>query len=117
MGARLVGGFGRIGSISAADYAAAAPDPIAPFSAPVAGHMNADHAESTAAMVRHYVGISVDSAAILSLDSLGMNVACTRGGQSFKARLPFPRRAEDRKGIKDLIVEMTRAAAAAAPAS
>eukprot|EP00887_Chlorella_sp_A99_P000171 scaffold13.g171.t1 len=94
--ARVVGGFARAGKVAGDEYAAAQPDPIAPFSAPVAGHMNA-----------------VDSATILSIDRLGMNVSCTRQGQDFKARLPFPRPATDRKSVKDLIVEMTQAAAAA----
>jgi hypothetical protein len=43
-------------------------------------------------------------------------VQVTRGGQTFKMRLPFVRPAEDRKGVKDVIVEMTRAARAAAAA-
>ena len=34
--------------------------------------------------------------------------------QSVKLRLPFSKPAEDRKGIKEAIVEMTKAAAAAA---
>lgn len=50
----------------------------------------------------------------MNLDRLGMNVACERGKDAFKARLPFPRPATDRKSVKELIVEMTRAAAAAA---
>lgn len=37
--------------------------------------------------------------------------------QSFKLRLPFSKPAEDRKGIKEAIVEMTRASAAARAAS
>lgn len=44
--------------ITAEEYAEAAPDPIYQFSAPVAGHMNADHADATRAMVKHYVGIT-----------------------------------------------------------
>jgi len=108
--ARLVGGFGRVGKISAEEYMAANPDPIACFSAPVCGHMNADHAEATAAMIEHYVGIHVDEAKMLSLDRLGVNVSCTRQGEVFKCRLPFPQPAEDRKAIKDRIVEMTKAA-------
>lgn len=113
LSARVVGGFARAGKVSGEDYLAASPDPVAQFSAPVCGHMNADHAEATVAMIKHYVGITVDEAKMLSLDKLGVNVACVRQGQSFKCRLPFPRPAEDRKGIKDLVVEMTRAAAAA----
>lgn len=115
--ARLVAGFARAGKITAEEYAEAEADPIYGFSAPVAGHMNEDHADSTKAMIKHYVGITVDKAMIASLDRLGMTVLCDRGKDAFKCRLPFPRPAGDRKNIKELIVEMTRAsAAAAAPA-
>ena len=117
LSARLVGGFARAGKVSGADYTAASVDPVAAFSAPVCGHMNADHSESTVAMIKHYVGISVEKASMLSLDRLGVNVACERQGEKFKCRLPFPRPAEDRKSIKEVIVEMTRAAAAAAAAT
>lgn len=44
--------------VTAEEYATAEPDPIAPFSAPVAGHMNEDHSDSTIAMIKHYVGIT-----------------------------------------------------------
>jgi putative heme iron utilization protein len=113
LSARLVGGFARAGKVSGEEYSKATVDPVAAFSGPVCGHMNADHAESTQAMIKHYIGITVDKATMLSLDRLGVNVACERQGESFKCRLPFPRPAEDRKSIKDLIVEMTRAAAGA----
>lgn len=116
LAARLVGGFARAGRVSGDEYTVAAPDPVAAFAAPVCGHMNDDHADSIRAMVKHYAGISVDEARMVSLDRLGFNTACIRGGQPFKARLAFPKPADDRKAIKELIVEMTRAAAAAAAA-
>ncbi|KAI7841182.1 hypothetical protein COHA_005148 [Chlorella ohadii] len=111
--ARLVAGFARAGKITAEEYAEAAPDPIYQFSAPVGGHMNEDHADATRAMVKHYVGITVDKALIQSLDRLGMTVVCERGKDALKCRLPFPRPATDRKSIKELIVEMTQASAGA----
>jgi putative heme iron utilization protein len=113
---RLVGGFGRIGKISAQDYLAATPDPVAKFSGPVAGHMNEDHADSIVAMVKHCAGITVSEAKILRVDSLGMDVSCQREGEVFKCRVPFSQPAGDRKAIKDRIVELTRAAAAAGKA-
>ena len=80
-------------------------------------HMNADHSESTVAMISHYIGVKdVDEAKMAALDRLGMTVQVSRRGQSFKLRLPFPRAATDRKDVKTLIVEMTKAAAGA-PAS
>jgi len=75
------------------------------------GHMNRDHAESTVAMVMHYVGLpDVEAAQLVALDRLGFMVQVTRHGQTFKLRLPFPRAAADRKDVKSLIVEMTQAA-------
>jgi len=108
---RFNGGFARAATISAADFKHATPDPVAPFSAPVAGHMNADHAESNAAMVQHYAGLPAESARIIDLDRLGMNMEATYQGDTIPVRLAYPRPAEDRKSIKNLIVEMTREAA------
>jgi len=114
-GVRFVGGFARAADITPDEFLGAKPDPILAFSAPIAGHMNDDHSDSTVAMIGHYVGLDVEGAQITSVDSLGMTVKVQRGSSSFKLRLPFPRPAESRKDVKDLIVEMTRASAAGAP--
>jgi putative heme iron utilization protein len=83
--------------------------------------MNDDHMSSTIAMVAQAIpGLDVSEALITSVDSLGMYVKCTRTPrasdqpQQFKIRLPFPRKIESRKDVKDVIVEMTRSAQAAA---
>lgn len=73
--------------------------------------MNADHADSTAAIIKHYVGIDVSSAKMLSVDKLGMNTECKVQDTAVNVRVTFPQPATDRKSIKDRIVEMTRAAA------
>lgn len=99
--------------VAGEEYLACRPDPVAAFSGPICGHMNDDHADATKAIVKHYTGLTVESANMLTVDRLGMNVQCTRDGQTFKARVPWVRPAEDRKTIKDVIVEMTRTAAAA----
>lgn len=120
---RFVGGFARAGSITPEEYKNAKPDPIAAFGTHIASHMNDDHMENTIAMVAHAIpGLDVSEAVITSVDSLGMYVKCTRTPrasdqpQQFKIRLPFPRKIEDRKGVKDVIVEMSRAASQAAAA-
>ena len=107
----FVGGFARAGSIKPDDYMGATIDPIQAFAAPVMGHMNSDHSESTVAMVMHYIGLDqVKSAELVQMDRLGFMVQCTRNEESFKMRLPFPRPAEDRKDVKTLIVQMTQTA-------
>ena len=117
---RFVGGFARAGSVTPEEYAEAEPDPIMAFGGHVAQHMNEDHQDSTIAMIADAIpGLEVDEAVITSVDSLGMYVKVSRTPrasdqpQQFKMRLPFPRKAEDRKDVKNIIVEMTQSAAAA----
>ncbi|KAK9816630.1 hypothetical protein WJX72_003062 [[Myrmecia] bisecta] len=106
---RLINGFAPVGMIPAKNYLSASPDPVAAFSAPVAGHMNSDHAESIVAMVKAFGGLTVDEAKILSLDRLGMQMQVKRSGEVIKCRLPFVRPVTTRKEIKDVIVEMSKA--------
>ncbi len=77
--------------ISGADYAAAQPDPIAPFSMPIAKHMNEDHADSTQAILRHFGKLNAEAAKIVGLDSLGMDLLVTKDSYSYKGRLAFTR--------------------------
>lgn len=49
---RWVGGYGRMDSASAADYAAAEADPIRPYAAGAIEHLNADHAPALIEMAR-----------------------------------------------------------------
>jgi len=116
---RFVGGFARAGNVSPEDYAAAKPDPIMKFGMNIASHMNDDHSEATKAMIANAIpGMVVDDAVITSVDSLGMYVKVKRTPRSktqfqeFKLRLPFPRQVLERKDVKNVIVEMTQAAAA-----
>ncbi|KAL2501492.1 FMN binding [Forsythia ovata] len=73
-------------------------------------HMNKDHAGDTKLIVQHCTSIPVDFAYMLDVDSLGFNVKAGRQGETFKLRIPFTRRAVDRKDVKTLIVEMLQAA-------
>jgi putative heme iron utilization protein len=121
-GGRLVGGFGRVATVPARDYLAASPDPVAPFTAPVAGHMNADHAADMLAMVRGAVPGASGAAGpvrMARVDALGCDLAVAglfgQGQPETRVRLPWPSPgAPDRKALKDRIVELTRAGRAAA---
>ncbi|RYR53988.1 hypothetical protein Ahy_A06g029247 isoform B [Arachis hypogaea] len=114
------GGLGKKkrGEFSPDEYKAAKVDPLAQFSKPVASHMNKDHAEDTTVIVQHWTSVpvcnlehsTVESAYMLDVDSVGFNVKAGYKGDTFKLRVPFPRRAADRKDIKTLIVEMLQAA-------
>jgi putative heme iron utilization protein len=76
--------------------------------------MNADHGDASIAMVKHYAGISVDTASMMSLDRYGIDMKCVKDGEVFNCRLGFPTVVQDRKQIKEAIVAMTKEAAAAA---
>ncbi|KAL6757010.1 hypothetical protein V8C86DRAFT_1737279 [Haematococcus lacustris] len=111
---RYNGGFAKARKLSGEEYLSARPDPVAAFSVPVCSHMNSDHQEDSKAMVAHYVGLTgLDAVKLLDIDRLGMNAEVVRKGQTIQLRLPFVRSAEDRKGVKEAIVEMTRASRAA----
>jgi len=111
--ARYVGGFARAGTAREEEYADAMPDPVAQFTGPVAKHMNEDHEAQTILCVQHFCELEAESAKIVALDRLGMDVQITQEGATRRVRLPFLIPAEDRKAIKDRIVELTKTAAAA----
>lgn len=119
---RYVGGFAMAGSVTPEEYQQAKPDPLAAFAAPVIKHMNDDHADSTAAMVRHYTGVPCSSASIVSMDRLGMTVKANLeiGAASgvTNVRLPYPDGpVTERKAIKEALVAMTRASSPPPPPS
>ncbi len=59
----------------------------------------------------------MDAAKLTEVDRLGLGVEATRRGETFKLRLPFIRPAESRKELKEVLVEMTKAAHAAQAAA
>jgi len=75
--------------------------------------MNADHGDSLRDVVKHYVGVDVDSVEMRSIDALGMNCRVVKDGEKHACRLSFESAATGRKEVKDQIVLMTRTAAAA----
>jgi len=112
---RFVGGFARAGAITSEEYFGARPDPVQQFAEPVLKHMNEDHGETTLAMARNLIGFPATKAELVGLDRLGVYIKCEGGPMgAAKLRLAFPRPAETRKDVKDLIVELSKAAASAA---
>ncbi|KAL3631617.1 hypothetical protein CASFOL_024601 [Castilleja foliolosa] len=102
------------GEFSGEEYRSAKVDPIHQFSKPITSHMNKDHANDTKMIVQHSTSIPVEFAYMLDVDSLGFNVKADYQGNNFKLRIPFTRRAVERKDVKTLIIEMLEAAKAQA---
>ncbi|KAL3687860.1 hypothetical protein R1sor_014169 [Riccia sorocarpa] len=102
----IVIGTASVSLFSGELFKCAAIDPISQFSGPIAHHMNEDHADQTKTIVEKSVGVKVDSALITDVDSLGFYVLSQREGNPLRLRIPFPRKAESRKDVKQLIVEL-----------
>ncbi|XP_051148911.1 uncharacterized protein LOC127263753 [Andrographis paniculata] len=98
------------GEFTKDEFKAAKVDPIYQFSKPVTLHMNKDHADETKLIVQHVTSVPVEFAYMVDIDSLGFNAKAGYEGNTFKIRIPFTRRAGDRKDVKTLIVEMLQAA-------
>ncbi|XP_031489115.1 uncharacterized protein LOC116256776 [Nymphaea colorata] len=105
--------FLRSGEFTGEEYKAAKVDQISQFSKPISSHMNRDHADDTKAIVQYSTSIKVEFAHMLDVDSHGFNVKAGYQGNTFVLRIPFPRRAVDRKDVKNLIVEMLQSAKSA----
>ena len=75
---RWVGGYGRMDSATGESYAAAEPDPVKPVAAGAVEHLNADHAESLAAMARALGGYpDTVSATCTGADRYGLDLRVT----------------------------------------
>jgi putative heme iron utilization protein len=89
-GVRYVGGYGRMSWVTASDYAAAQPDPLAADAGGIIEHMNADHADSLVLLARVLGGRADASEAVMTaVDRYGFDLVV--GGPSGRAavRLGF----------------------------
>lgn len=95
--------------VSAVDYAAAQPDPVTPFSLPIATHMNEDHAAQMLAITRHYVPLdtAISAANLLTLDRLGMEVECASEQGLFTCRVPFVRCGQALQLLQGMVTSAT----------
>ncbi len=105
---RWVGGYGRMDSAGAAEYAAAHPDPIRTLAAGAIEHLNTDHADGLADVARALGGYpDAESAVCTGIDRYGLDLkvhtprgdAYTRAG--FGRRLDSP--GELRSAAADLV--------------
>jgi heme iron utilization protein len=87
---RYVGGFGRMSWVTAAEYAAAEPDPLAESAAGILEHMNDDHGDAVLAYARALVGITGATAATMTaVDRYGFELAAATPEGPKAARLAF----------------------------
>ncbi|MGH9157873.1 MAG: HugZ family protein [Acidimicrobiales bacterium] len=116
---RYVGGFGRMSWVDAADYATAAPDPLADAAPAVIGHMNADHSDALVTLCRSKARREdVTAAPMTAVDRYGFEVVAELPGDRREAiRIAFPTEQSTAEGVRqELISMLARARAAEAEA-
>ena len=108
-GVYFIGGFGVMGWIPSEEYAAAAPDPLAPVAQEIIGHMNADHTDALRRIAGRDAGETPDEASITAVDRLGFHLRLRTGERVHGRRIAFPREVKDRKEARAAFIEMVRA--------
>jgi putative heme iron utilization protein len=113
---RWVGGYGRMSSAEAADYAAAQPDPIGDARGAV-DHLNDDHADALLAMARALAGHpDATSARCTAADRYGLDLVVDTPRGTAPARVGFAEPVAAAAGLRAAAVELTRRARASAAA-
>lgn len=108
---RWVGGYGTMGSASAADYAAAAPDPTAQNAAHAIEHLNEDHADALLLMAQQLAGYpDATRAHCTTIDRYGLNLNAFTPRGVAPVRIGFAEPATEADGLRAATVELTRRA-------
>ena len=113
----FVGGFGIMGWASAADFLAAAPDPLASAAAGILSHMNADHIDSMVLLARTHPPVDLDpatitSAAMTSIDRLGFTLRLSTPAGAKATRINFPAECRTSNEVRNALIAMVQAARA-----
>jgi putative heme iron utilization protein len=105
-----VGGFGVMGWVTAPDYLAASPDPLADAAQGILDHMNADHADALILLARVHAKLEAETATMTSVDRLGFHVRVQTAEGMKGARIPFLREVANPAETRSILVEMVRQA-------
>ena len=115
---RYVGGFGRMSWVTADDYRAAEPDPLAGGSAGILAHMNEDHADSVLAYARILAGLTdATSATMTAVDRYGFELAVKTTERPRAVRLAFDVPVTTSDEVRRAMIELVKRARADANAS
>ena len=111
---RYVGGFGRMSWVTAEDYRAARPDPLAAEAPGILEHMNDDHADALLACATGLSRIAdATGATMTAVDRYGFEMAVTTPGGPRATRIGFDQPADTTGAVRRAMVDMARRARAA----
>lgn len=102
----FVGGFAAMDWVTAADYRAARPDPLADAGPGILEHMNRDHADALIAYARHFAREAADEATMIAVDRLGFRLRLRSGDRLHAVRVAFPREVRSAAESRTILIEM-----------
>ena len=108
----FVGGFAAMDWVTAADYGAARPDPLADAAAGIVEHMNRDHADALIEYARHFAGEPAEEAAMVAVDRLGFKLRLRSGERLSSVRIAFPREVTTTAQSREVLIAMLKEARA-----
>ena len=106
----FVGGFAAMDWVTAADYTAAAADPLADVGGDIVAHMNADHADALVTYAKHFAGEEADEATMVTVDRLGFKLRLRQGQRLSSVRIAFPREVTSAPDPRTVQIEMLKQA-------
>jgi heme oxygenase (biliverdin-IX-beta and delta-forming) len=104
----FVGGFAAMDWVSAGEYRAARPDPLADVAPGIIEHMNRDHADALVTFARVLGSVEADEASMVSVDRLGFKLRVRSGERVHSARIAFPREVTTAEQSRAVLIEMLR---------
>ena len=102
----FVGGFAAMDWVTAGDYRAASPDPLADAGPGIMDHMNKDHADALVAYARHFAREAADEATMIAVDRLGFRLRLRSGDRLHAVRIAFPREIRSAAESRTVLIEM-----------
>jgi putative heme iron utilization protein len=99
-----------MGWVTASDYEAARPDPLADAAAGIILHMNADHRDALILLARSFAGVESEEATMTAVDRLGFHVRLKTHDGMRGARIAFTREVSSPAEARTVLVEMTQQA-------
>jgi putative heme iron utilization protein len=108
----FVGGFAAMDWVTAADYAAARPDPLADAAPGIVEHMNRDHGDALIEYARHFARESADEATMVAVDRLGFKLRLRSGERLSSVRIAFPREVTSAAQSRETLIAMLKEARA-----
>jgi putative heme iron utilization protein len=102
----FVGGFAAMDWVTADDYRAARPDPLADAGPGILEHMNRDHPDALIAYARHFAREPADQATMIAVDRLGFRLRLRSGDRLHAVRIAFPREVRSAAESREVLIEM-----------